>query len=249
MGSFNPIHKGHTLLAQFVLERGLFDEVWLMVTPANPFKESSILAPWEHRVEMARLATAKLAGVEVCTIESELPQPNYTYNTIKELRARFAEHQFTILAGSDIAQEISLWHRSDELLELVDFMYYPRTLGEGVCSEPLAQAPVLDVCSSDIRDGMALELLDVEVLYYIYGENLYPEALGFELFNILIETTPSSELFYDRGKLHYAQGNFGEAINDFNSALKLNSTHVGAQQMKTLTNSVLDFRYTDLYNP
>ncbi len=249
MGSFNPIHNGHILLAQFVLEKKLFDAVWLMVTPANPFKDSSTLAPYEHRVEMARIAIKGAQGIDVCTIESELTQPNYTYNTITELNKRFPENQFTILAGSDIAHEIALWHKAEKLQTIVEFMYYPRTLGDCVCSDSLSEAPVLDVCSSEIRDGENLQHLNLGVIEYIYNHDLYPKALDFNLFDILLAHTPSAELFYRRGKLFYGQGNFGEAINDFNAALKLDHDHTASQQMKTLANSVLEFRYTDLYNP
>ncbi|MFI3295438.1 MAG: nicotinate (nicotinamide) nucleotide adenylyltransferase [Rikenellaceae bacterium] len=249
MGSFNPIHKGHTLLAQHILAEGLVDRVWLVVTPHNPTKSQASLVDFDHRVEMARLATASIEGVEVSTIEDELPRPSYTYHTICELLRRYPHIRFTILAGSDIAHQIKDWYRADELQSMVQFLYYPRKEGSFVASSQLQNAPVMDVSSTKLRSAEAMDLIDERVKEYIFNHNLYPQMKTIGYYTEQLERKPTADHYYERGKLHYAHNDFGRAINDFNSALELDPSHSSARKMVQMTNSILDFRHFDIYNP
>ena len=84
-GSFNPIHEGHLSLAKALAESGLVDEMWLLVSPQNPFKVNADLLDDEERLRLARLAVADVQGVEVCDREFSLPRPSYMYNTLRAL--------------------------------------------------------------------------------------------------------------------------------------------------------------------
>lgn len=183
MGSFNPVHRGHLAVARYVLERELADEVWLVVSPQNPFKDPAILAPFDDRLEMVRRALAEegdeLEGrIRVCDVERGLPYPSYTIQTIEYLQKQYPEVRFTILAGSDIADQLPRWHRSEELRGLVRFLIYPRNGGEA--SPEMAQAPTFEVDSTSIRQAMATgqaiavgEVLPRAVADYIRIKKLY----------------------------------------------------------------------------
>ena len=102
-GSFNPIHKGHTELAASIVQQGLVDELWLLVSPLNPLKqgETSDIAEYEHRLSMARLATEDIEGVKVSDFEKNLPLPSYTITTLGELHKAYPEHEFVLVIGAE----------------------------------------------------------------------------------------------------------------------------------------------------
>ena len=84
-GSFNPIHDGHVRLAKALAESSLVDEMWLLVSPQNPFKANANLLDDETRLRLARLAVSDVPGVEVCDREFFLPRPSYMFNTLTAL--------------------------------------------------------------------------------------------------------------------------------------------------------------------
>ena len=92
-GTFNPIHIGHTSLAQSLVEQQIVDEVWLMVSPQNPHKGPDA-APYEDRLSMALLATKGMEGIHVSDFERSLPIPSYTYTTLTLLSKQHPQHQF-----------------------------------------------------------------------------------------------------------------------------------------------------------
>lgn len=179
MGSFNPVHNGHLAVARYVVARQLADEVWLVVSPQNPFKNPADLAPFEDRLAMVRLALAGIGDerLKVCDVEAALPQPSYTIHTIEHLQRLYPDVQFVVLAGSDIADQLSRWYRSDELQRMVQFLIYPRN--NGTASPEMAQAPMFEGDSTSVRRAVATGqklrngLLPVSVEEYIRNKNLY----------------------------------------------------------------------------
>lgn len=126
-GSFNPIHTAHIAIAKHMTE--LADEVWFVVSPHNPHKESSLLAFENHRLKMvndALLSTNMSEKIKVCTIEFSLPRPSFTYNTLRELRKSHPETTFSIVMGSDNLQNIERWKNAEEILEQTPIYVYPR---------------------------------------------------------------------------------------------------------------------------
>ena len=156
-GSFNPIHRGHTAIAQWVVSQGLADRVWLVVSPQNPLKPSTELAPEYDRLAMARLAVATMPEVWVSDVEFALPRPSYTIDTVDYLKCRYPDIDFAILTGGDIACSIERWKEWGRLLAENNVYVYPRsgynTLHTGMTL--LDSAPVWDCSSTEIRSMAA----------------------------------------------------------------------------------------------
>lgn len=182
-GSFNPIHLGHVSVGRYVLEHGIAHQVWYVVSPENPLKRSSDLAPFSDRVAMARMATADESRFQVCTIEQELPTPSYTYNSITELQRRMPEKRMAILCGSDIEHQLDKWYRVDDIRRMIDFVVYPRMVDRAMdptCSSELREAPMIQAQATTIRQALMQKneylldtLLSPAVKNYIISNQLY----------------------------------------------------------------------------
>jgi len=157
-GSFNPIHKGHTGLATFILGATSLDEVWLVVSPNNPLKDPSKLIDEQLRYQMACLATEDIQGIRATDLEFTLPRPNYTINTLRRLTEQYPEHQFSLIMGSDNMAIFDHWREHDAILAGWPILVYPR---EGDDMEELKarfpqmtilpQAPLFPISSTRIR--------------------------------------------------------------------------------------------------
>ena len=184
-GSFNPIHKGHTELAASIVQQGLVDELWLLVSPLNPLKsgEVSDIAEYGHRLRMAQLATERIEGVKVSDFERHLPVPSYTVTTLGELRKAYPEHEFTLVIGADNWEQFPRWYRADEIIEKYRVLIYRRPGCEIEetslpASVHVVDTPLFDISSTQIRtsiaDGMPLtKWVDRKVLTYIKRHHLY----------------------------------------------------------------------------
>lgn len=184
-GSFNPIHKGHTELAASIVQQGLVDELWLLVSPLNPLKsgEMSDIAEYGHRLRMAQLATEGIEGVKVSDFERHLPVPSYTVTTLGELRKAYPEHEFTLVIGADNWEQFPRWYRADEIIEKYRVLIYRRPGCEIEetslpASVHVVDTPLFDISSTQIRtsiaEGMPLtKWVDRQVLTYIKRHHLY----------------------------------------------------------------------------
>ena len=184
-GSFDPIHLGHVLLARTVLERGLSDEVWFLVTPLNPHKQGVLLADEKDRFEMAQLAVSCEHGMAVSDIEFGLPRPSYTINTLEALEQKYPLREFLLLMGADNWTKIDKWYKSDEILSRFGIIVYPR--GDEKKNELpdnvyWLQSVLHDISSTEIRRFLS-ERKDVskwlhpDVLNYIKKRKLYNSVL------------------------------------------------------------------------
>ena len=162
-GSFNPIHKGHIALAEWVVEQGLCDELIFIVSPQNPFKEQEGLAPEFSRYEMCELACKASRypeQIKVSAVEFVLEKPSYTINTLRYLRENFgSEMKFSILMGADNIENFDKWREYEEILRNYPLLVYPR---EGYSVEKFADkikflenAPLFDFAATDIRKAIA----------------------------------------------------------------------------------------------
>ena len=171
-GSFNPIHFGHTGLALWVIENTDLDEVWLMISPNNPLKDASILADEQVRLQEATEAIRRLGdaakGIVVSDYEFALPRPNYTANTLRELKKQYPQHEFTLIIGEDNLEIFSKWKEYTYLLENFRILVYPRK-GSGKSAEQmlkeletahtkeiqlLANAPYFEISSTELRKNL-----------------------------------------------------------------------------------------------
>lgn len=127
-GSFNPIHKGHIVLAEEVLNRYPQCNLWMVVSPQNPLKRFTDLAPEEHRLQMARIAVQHSAcadRIQVCDIEFHLPKPSATIHTLHALTNTYPKQKFALLIGSDNAQCFDRWIAHNEIVADYPILVYP----------------------------------------------------------------------------------------------------------------------------
>ena len=157
-GSFNPIHLGHVRLAKALADSRLVDEVWLLVSPQNPFKVDAQLMDDEVRLHLARLAVAHVPGVEVCDREFRLPRPSYMFHTLQALSREHPDREFVLVIGADNWERFPRWYRSQDILSGYRIIIYPRPgfvlphVPEGVT---VADTPLYDISSTDIRRRIA----------------------------------------------------------------------------------------------
>lgn len=219
-GSFDPIHLGHLTIAHWALDDGGCDGVWFVLSPQNPMKAKSP-APYAHRVAMIEIAIEGMKGVELCRVEEGMTSPFYTISTIEKLREDFPNYDFVILCGTDVVEQSSRWHRAEELHAMVEFSEYPRHSEGGL--------PFVDVSSTELRAGEKLDLLHERVREYMEVNNLYCPHL-------------------ERGQLRYKEGDIAAALNEWRQCTT--EPHLSkARALMELSNSILDYRYTELYNP
>ena len=158
-GSFNPIHKGHIALAEWVVEQGLCDELIFIVSPHNPLKSATELAPEFSRYEMCEMACASSRypeKIKVSAVEFVLEKPSYTINTLRYLRENFgSDMEFSLLLGTDNIESFDRWRNYEEILSDYRLLVYPR---EGYSVEKFADkitflegAPLFDYAATDIR--------------------------------------------------------------------------------------------------
>lgn len=125
-GSFNPIHIGHLIIANYMVEHTAMDEVWFVVSPQNPFKEKKSLANMYDRLEMANLAIGTSDRLRVSDIEFSLPQPSYTIDTLTYLKEKYPHVLFSLIMGQDNLDGLHKWKNAEVLLRDYTITVYPR---------------------------------------------------------------------------------------------------------------------------
>jgi len=109
LGSFNPIHLGHLVIANHMLNQAGLDEVWFVVTPSSPHKQGVSMIPEEHRLQMAHLALADHPHLKASAVEFDLPRPNYTSDTLAHLREAHPDLEFSVIMGQDNLENFHTW--------------------------------------------------------------------------------------------------------------------------------------------
>jgi nicotinate-nucleotide adenylyltransferase len=158
-GSFNPIHIGHLIIANHLVEHSALDELWLVVTPQNPFKEKQSLLNNHLRLEMIHLAIADYPKLRASDIEFHLPQPNYTIHTLAYLEEKYPNLHFALIMGEDNLKSLHKWKNYEQILSNYPIYVYPR-LSEGTISEALTshpniqyvRAPIVELSATFIRE-------------------------------------------------------------------------------------------------
>ena len=186
-GTFNPIHVGHLILAEYMLNYGELDRVLFVITPHNPFKQKSTLLPDRERLHLAYLALEDQLNMQPSDIEFGLPQPNYTAQTMAYLREKHPEANFTLIMGEDNLRSLHKWKNYESIVDHHRILVYPRVGGDyaGTIEEAqkypnvaVVDAPRMEISASMIRqsfkDRKPLQnLLPKAVFEYIEGSNLF----------------------------------------------------------------------------
>lgn len=154
-GSFNPIHHGHLILANYILNRQLVDQVWFVVSPLNPFKQKKDLINEYTRLELVKIAIEGETNMRAIDVEFKMPKPSYTIDTLKKLKESYTEHDFSIIVGSDSYDNIERWKDGYEILEKNEIIIYRRFGHTCVCKGNrhiyLAESPLIQISSTTIR--------------------------------------------------------------------------------------------------
>lgn len=158
-GSFNPIHIGHLILAQYMLNTGKFDRIRFVVSPRNPFKSEADLFDEKLRLDMVRAAVADNPGFEVSDIEFQLSKPSYTIQTLRHFQNTEPDHLFSIIMGSDNLEKLKDWKEIEAIAERCEFHIYRRrgsehTLPGIQINMHEYEAPFLDISATFIRQEM-----------------------------------------------------------------------------------------------
>ncbi len=182
-GSFNPIHMGHLMLAEYLTQWGYVDKIWLTLSPLNPLKDASGLLPDMKRLAMMSLATKGATGIETCDIELSMPRPSYTIDTLDLLSKRHKSKRFKLIIGSDNWRIFDQWRDHQRILDEYGVIVYPRP-GYPVDSVyvdgmEVVDAPTVNISSTFIRDAIIrgkdmTYFLPPSVFKYIRDNKLYP---------------------------------------------------------------------------
>ncbi len=181
-GSFNPIHTGHLIIANHILEHSELDKIWFVVSPHNPLKESHTLLNEYDRLHLAELAIKDNNKFRASNVEFHLPKPSYTIDTLTYLTEKFPLEKFTVIMGSDSYQNLSRWKNYEKLLEHYAILVYERP-GFIVDREALPKnvtvlkAPLLEISSTHIRNmvkqGKSIRYLVPDAVMDSITENRY----------------------------------------------------------------------------
>ena len=171
-GSFNPIHIGHLIIANHIVEHTDLDKIWFIVSPQNPLKPAASLLNEYHRLHLVQLAIENDSRFKASNIEFKLPRPSYTIDTLTYLAEQYPNYSFSIIMGSDSYNNLENWKNHEHLLNNYSIVVYSR---EGFVSEKKSdntiflKAPLLNISSTFIRDlikqGKSVKYLVPELVF------------------------------------------------------------------------------------
>ncbi|MGO1521181.1 MAG: nicotinate (nicotinamide) nucleotide adenylyltransferase [Sphingobacterium sp.] len=182
-GSFNPIHIGHLIIANYMATYSDLDEVWFVVSPQNPFKEKKSLANMYDRLEMVNLAIDGSDKLRASDIEFHLPRPSYTIDTLINLSEKYADKEFLLIMGEDNLQSLKKWKNAEVLLRDYRIVVYPRPGYQSSAlrehpSVAITDTPLMEISSTflrqSIKDGRSIRFFTPDaVIDFIDKKGLY----------------------------------------------------------------------------
>ena len=182
-GSFNPVHNGHLIIANYICETTGLDKVWLVISPQNPLKPKESLIRDYDRLHLVRLATEDSKNLRASNVEFKLPKPSYTVDTMVYLHEKYPQHQFALIMGGDNLATINKWKNYEKLISKYEIFVYQRQ-GAGANPYPknknihFLEFPFLDISATFIREnlrkGISMQYFLPEAVWlYIESSNLY----------------------------------------------------------------------------
>lgn len=161
-GSFNPIHVGHLILANTMVDAAELHAVWFIVSPQNPFKKKKNLLHEQDRYDMVRQATQENPRLRVSDVEFRMPKPSYTIDTLTVLQEKYPKHQFRVIMGGDNLTHFRKWKNYEQILEYHGLLVFPRpgTPATDLLEHPNVRqidAPMLELSATYIRQAIREE--------------------------------------------------------------------------------------------
>lgn len=181
-GSFNPIHNGHLIIANYIIQNTLLEQVWFVISPQNPLKKSAGLLNEYHRLFLVQVSIEDEPSLKASDIEFRLPKPSYTIDTLTYLQEKFPSHQFSIIMGSDSYHNLPEWKNYLQLLSQYSIYVYERPGFSPDIQYPNAnvtflKAPLLEISSTYIRkiikEGKSIRFLVPEKVRLEIEQNGY----------------------------------------------------------------------------
>lgn len=182
-GSFNPIHIGHLIIADYMLEFTDLSEIWFVISPHNPLKEKKTLLADHHRLEMVNIAIGDNYKFRASSIEFKLPRPSYTIDTLTHLHEKYPYKDFVLIMGSDNLSSLNKWKNYEQLLKYYWMYVYPRPGSDGgefknYPKVKFIKAPLMEISSSFIRKAIKAKknvqyMLPPKVYEYIKEMHFY----------------------------------------------------------------------------
>lgn len=180
-GSFNPIHIGHLIIANHVVQHTGIDKLWFVLSPHNPLKDSHTLLNEYDRLHLVELAIQDNQKLRASSVEFRLPKPSYTIDTLTYLSEQFPLEKFHVIMGSDSLQNISRWKNYEQLLAQYPIIIYRRRGFDAIPPEgakiTVLDAPLLDISASFIRNeikaGRSVRYLLPDAVWQYVDENRY----------------------------------------------------------------------------
>jgi nicotinate-nucleotide adenylyltransferase len=156
-GTFNPIHVGHLIIANIMVETTDLDQVWFVVSPQNPFKKSKTLAHEFDRYDMVQAAVNDSYHLRVSDIEFNMPRPSYTVDTLAYITDKHPEHKFSLIIGEDNLLSFKKWKNYSAIIENYGLYVYQRPTGTKPeladhSNVHWVDAPVLNISATYIRN-------------------------------------------------------------------------------------------------
>lgn len=181
-GSFNPVHHGHLIIANYMVQQTGLDQVWFVVSPQNPLKPSGTLLNENHRLYLVQVAVEGEPKLKATDIEFRLPRPSYTVNTLAYLQEKYPQHEFALIMGSDSYENLPRWKNYEYILQHHPIYIYRRPGHDINQQHPgsnitILQAPLLEISATHIRrnikEGKSIRYLVPERVMEEIGQNGY----------------------------------------------------------------------------
>ena len=182
-GTFDPIHFGHLITAQAVLEKRNLDKIIFVPSFISPHKINYSYSDPIHRMNMTKLATESNPKFIVSDFEINRSEISYTYNTLLEYSKTYEDMELII--GFDNLVVFDLWHKPDEILNLVKLVVMKRTYDKEIKSPnkyfgeaEFVDTPTIEISATEIREKISKKnsveyFLPAKVIDYIKTNNLY----------------------------------------------------------------------------
>jgi nicotinate-nucleotide adenylyltransferase len=155
-GSFNPVHNGHLIIANHILNETLIGKIWFVVSPLNPFKIDSYLLGESERLTLIDKAIEGDVRLMTSDIEFHLSRPSFTINTLSFIKEKYTDNEFSIIMGSDNFHNLNKWKEYESIIKNFRILIYKRTdlkiENQINANIEILNAPLLDISSTEIRD-------------------------------------------------------------------------------------------------
>ena len=181
-GSFNPMHLAHKTIATHILKITDITQIWIIVSPQNPFKKNTNLIPANHRIMIAKKMLSDIDNILISEIELDMPTPSYTFNTLECLEKKYPDHEFSLIIGEDNGVSLNKWYRISDIMDKYKIYIFPRN-GYGKnykhknikIVEDFSKIEISATCiRENIKKGKNMShLMNKKSWQYIVEQNLY----------------------------------------------------------------------------